>query len=364
MSVPHWNGKKWVLEIYKGDKRIKSFTSTNKQNGDKLCMKSYRKWLSEGERGVSDTRLDTLWVLYCKAAKKTYSESALINIKSIYTNHISILGSKRLEDVTLQMFQNILDDAYDKELSRKTIINIRGTITAFLRFMRRSGYETPDPADLTIPKNARLKKGKEILMPEHIKKLLSKEMDNEPSVNFYRFCLATGLRPGEALGLTWGCVHGDVITITQAINARSEITNGKNQNALRTIVISDYAVEILEKQRNVTAELESDWVFGYEGKEMPRQRTLYCRWHGWDKGNGRHLPGLSEKIGCPGTSLYSFRHTYVARAQGKGTDLRSLQQLLGHTENMQTYETYGHVTDELRGTMKKVSKKAFEDFYE
>ena len=187
---------------------------------------------------------------------------------------------------------------------------------------------------------------------EAIKELFDTKYDDYPSVNFYRMMLVGGgLRPGECCGICWSDIYGNRLTIKRAINLQGEITKGKNENALRTIILSDIAIQILEKQRQLQERngIVSKWVFGYDGANQPSLHRLYKRWHGVDRGKGTaHTKGLADLLNCPETSLYSFRHTFVTLCESDGVDLNTLRPLLGHSASMDTFGTYGRVNDALR----------------
>ena len=63
----------------------------------------------------------------------------------------------------------------------------------------------------------------------------------EPYINAYRFAVLTGMRPGELRGLRREDVKGDRVFIRQAINDYGETTQGKNENAIRSFVMSKLA---------------------------------------------------------------------------------------------------------------------------
>ena len=64
----------------------------------------------------------------------------------------------------------------------------------------------------------------------------------------YRIAVMTGLRPGELLGLRVGDLDGDRVHIGRAINRQQEVTSGKNENAIRTVVLHPLAVAEIRAQ--------------------------------------------------------------------------------------------------------------------
>lgn len=126
---------------------------------------------------------------------------------------------------------------------------------AFIKWARQHGYTALRPEDeLIVPKAARLK-GKKILQPDALRTLLSTDtrvvrgkVELDENIHAYRLAVMTGLRPGELLGLQVADVEGDRLHIRRAINSLDEETSGKNENALRTVVLHPLAAAELQAQ--------------------------------------------------------------------------------------------------------------------
>ena len=61
------------------------------------------------------------------------------------------LGQKKLEALTDQDLQHVLDLACAAGLSKKTLQNLYADLTGLLKFARKSGYTAYNPEDLAIP---------------------------------------------------------------------------------------------------------------------------------------------------------------------------------------------------------------------
>lgn len=356
---PRWdeNKKEWKLCVYEGTKRIKSFTTKDFKKGEEDCIKKYKAWLASGKKKIPNN-VNTLWEQYIETCKNTYCSRAIQNKISIYTQYIKpMVGSKKSNAVSVQDFQDIIDKSYrnGKGLSRKMLINVKNEIYSFCHFCERKGITIVLP-ELSIPKNARAK-GKKIIPDIAIRELFNPKYDNYLSINYFRLMMLLGCRPGEVAGLQWGDLDKDHLTINRSINLQGDITQGKNEHALRTIILSDFALNVLEKQRDWQTKegITTDWIFGYDADKQPSLHRLYKRWCGVSRGKGTTpTPGLAELLGAKGTSLYSFRHTFVTLCQEANVDLSVLKPFVGHSFSMDTYGTYSHTTDIIR-------KKASQD---
>lgn len=196
----------------------------------------------------------------------------------------------------------------DKPLSRKTLMTIRSTEISFVKWCRRNKYSALFP-ELSIPKNARMGK-KNILQPSALKILF--DVDSrlyygkrvfDEYIYAYRFTVATGVRPGELVGLWYGDIKGNTVNLRRSINRMDEETTGKNENAIRSFDMGEEAHEAYEAQ--VALLKATTPLF-----QIPNQRALFKRWKKYQKDNGIE----------PQVTLYEMRHTFVSVESGVLTD--------------------------------------------
>ena len=131
----------------------------------------------------------------------------------------------------------------------------------------------------------------------------------------------TGLRPGELVGLQWNDIHGNTVQVQRAINVRGEVTRGKNENAVRSFVLSTMARRVLDEQRKITGDAGSVFC-------IMREKTYYSRWKAYCKANG-----------LTPCSLYELRHTFVSVV--KTLPAGEVKGLVGHSQDMDTFGVYG-----------------------
>jgi integrase len=191
-----------------------------------------------------------------------------------------------------------------------------------------------------VPKGARLK-GKTILQPNALRVLLSTDtrvirgrVEVDPNIHAYRVAVMTGLRPGELMGLRVGDVEGNRLHVRRAINRRDEVTNGKNENALRVIVLHPLAAaEVRAQMQQLTLECgalrEEDPLF-----PMKNQQSLYNYWQLYQRCNGIE----------PRVSLYELRHTFVSLIADSVAPAE-LRRMVGHSKSMDTLGWYSHAVD-------------------
>lgn len=335
MTEPFYSGGRWYYRVHRDDGLDKTFTSVKSgMAGKRAVMKRARDWL-QGTYKRSGGKVKEYWQPFLDYYKKIHGgeTEGYFLIKEKGENYIIPgLGNYSVEDLRYKALQNFLFNVRlknGKEPSKKTLALIRNVLNQFLRYMAVV-EEVCEPIVLTLqlPASAPAKKERQILQLEEIKQLFALTNDESIFAYAYQFCLVTGLRTGELIGLKPSDYDSEKnrLTISRAINKRMNITPGKNENAHRSFVLNPIAKDILEKQLDYINNNypDSEWLFPGNLGRMPTQAKLN---HEYDRLN---LPG----------SVYSLRHTFVSLM--KYIDLSSLKRVLGHSKSMPTLEIYSH----------------------
>lgn len=244
-------------------------------------------------------------------------------------------------------------------LSAKTVKNIHGIMSKALSTAADVGYIKSNPAErVTLP---RVEK-KEIhpLTDLQVKEFMAACAGHEYE-RVYKLILFTGLREGEALGLTWDCVDFDAGTlkITKQLQKRPERDGGytfaplKNDKA-RTITAAPFVMQILKAQYKAQTEQRlcagEIWQ-GWQSLEERKTGLVFTR------DTGRHLDctmlykaykKLAEQIGAPESRVHDLRHTYAVLSLQNGDPIKTVQDNLGHATAAFTLDVYGHVSEKMK----------------
>lgn len=334
MNTPKWDGQRWRIREMREGKMFSFSSSIPGPKGRKEVQKKYDNWYygeASGEKSVNQVSKEYLEDV--KARRGADSEAYTQYERYIRLYIAPKCGQKKICKMTLRDWQNVINEAQgrNKALSEKTLKNLRGIIVGIIKF----GYEDYQcdllRGDLYIPKG-HSKKEKEFLDKDDVRRLL------EPSDLWYHplfcFLLLTGMRPGEALGLKASEISQDKIIIRRAINAKGQITEGKNENAKRMVPIGTLASSILRKtiQRNEDMNLRTDWIFCSPDGSQGNQSSMRNHWLALKK--ERDLPG----------SVYSLRHTFITMMKNILPE-QTIKDIVGHSVSMDTFGTYGHIID-------------------
>ena len=329
--------QKWHIDIYSGSKRIKTFWSGKPgKAGKEEVLRKYEAYIGGNDDDITVYGEFQRFLEHYKARvlPETYDD-----VKRRVNRYIlPKIGARRLRTMRVADFQAVINTATKEDgspLAKKSLMNIRAALVSFLKFASLDGCSVPSGSSLIVPTNAP-SIGKQIIPPEAVKRLISDcsvNSDTHFFLNYFRFLLLCGMRPGEALGLRYSDIDDKgFVTIRQSVNTRYRITSGKNKNAQRRFKLPTKALEVIEDQRKFTEGLNTEYIFcGYDGAPA-HMNTVYRAWI-----------RLSKIIGAEGTSLYSFRHTFVSM-YGE-LPLPYLRSILGHSVNMDTYHYY-HENDQ------------------
>lgn len=338
--------KRWQVNVSAHGKRKSFYSSIPGRKGEQEVCKIAKAWQNNSQQVVCRTVNEAFerWLLNLKA-RTSISNWRPIESKFRYYV-LPRIGSKRLECLLDQDIQDILDSAHSepvnqatRKLSRKTLSNLKSEILRFIKYCRKNSWTAyrPDPTEIDLPSTAR-SKSKKAGNPNkdgwnkiHIQTLLTVDTTEyrgervfDCLIYAYRFQLLTGLRPGEILGLEWSDIDWkeNTLYINRAINIVGEVTDCKNENAIRAIPLSTLAKKTLLEQQKLCGTGAS--VFGIKSEKL-----YYDRLKRYGKAN--HIPNITP---------YGLRHAFVSI--NKMLPAGVVKSILGHSKKTDTFEIYSH----------------------
>ncbi len=250
--------------------------------------------------------------------------------------------NKKINSITeldIKKYLNMLtDEAEEKTSVARNISSLR----SFYKFLMIEKIVSNDPMEnIELPKlDKRLPK---TLDEEDINKLLDIKLVDEFSIRnkaMLELMYATGLRVSELVNLKIHDINLDMALVK---------TLGKGSKE-RIIPIGDYALYYLKEYminyRNSMLKKEyNDYLFlNNHGKQMTRQ------------GFFKILKKIATENGIKKDfSPHTLRHSFATHLLNHGADLRSIQELLGHSD-ISTTQIYTHVSN-------KVLRNNYDEFH-
>ena len=244
-------------------------------------------------------------------------------------------------------------------LSAKSIRNIHGVLRKALAIAVNLGYIRDNPAASTIL--PRVEKKEIAPLTDEQVHLLLQNADDDCYGFLLRIMVFTGLRLGEALGLTWDCIDYSKhrLRIYRQLQKRPLKDGGyvfaplKNDKG-RVLAIPSYVENTLRawQARQIQDRLYagSDWVGWKTKEEMSTYLvfTVTTGAHLHPQTTYNHFKKLAAKIGAPDARVHDLRHTYAVLALQNGDDVKTVQNNMGHATAAFTLDVYGHVSEKMK----------------
>ena len=171
--------------------------------------------------------------------------------------------------------------------------------------------------------------------------------------------VASGMRQGEILGLTWPCVHGTRLEVKHSLQnlSSARVLKAPKNGKPRVVAIPSA----------VAAELEA-WRF-YQAKYAEKYKGFYDNPLSlvFTKADGKVIDGstftgyyfraIARTAKVEGVRFHDLRHFWASSAIAKGVNVAAVSEQLGHSSIQITLERYTHVLersrDELRVMMEE-----------
>lgn len=150
-------------------------------------------------------------------------------------------------------------------------------------------------------------------------------------------CLYTGIRLGELLALTWDDIdfNSNLLTINKTsysskVNGKTQIIvdKPKTKKSNRVIPLPNQLVKLL---KIIKKESNSKYVITTRNSGMVGNRSYQ-----------RTFKFILKKVNVPYRNFHSLRHTFATNAIELGMDVKTLAEILGHTNAMITLNRYSH----------------------
>ena len=171
-------------------------------------------------------------------------------------------------------------------------------------------------------------------------------------INSYKFsillALYTGLRIGELCALKWQDITDDSIIVYKTMqwlktdNGDTEvfISNPKSESSKRVIPLPEFLKEFTNKMRKA------------DGYVLETNRSPFCE----PRTMQHRFKETAKDLGFKGATFHTLRHTFATRCVEAGFDIKSLSEILGHSDVKVTLNRYVHSSfEQKQKNMQKLS---------
>lgn len=265
----------------------------------------------------------------------------------LFCKTLGFKNSDALVNVSREQITGYMTQLKERGLAAATIARKLAAIKAFYRFMTAEGYMDANPAEVVEAGTKGIKLPR-VLSEDEVVRLL-----NQPDITtaegfrdrtMLEVLYATGMRVSELINLTLERVD---------LNMKYIIAFGKGSKE-RIVPLGSVAAEFLQqylekvRPKLTHAGRNTNIVFlAFGGHELTRQRF-------WQIIRAYGQKANINKALTP----HILRHSFATHLLDNGADLRSVQELLGHSD-ISTTQIYTHLTNKrLRDIYAKAHPRA------
>ncbi len=273
--------------------------------------------------------------------ERGYSENTTEAYQHDLAQFSKFAKGKSIESVDREVIKKYIDFMNDQGYSVASIERKMACLKSFFHYLLGEGKVKEDPTlDFSLPKKAK-RLPKALSMSETVR-LLMAARGKKPMLlrdaALLELLYATGMRASEVIGLNIADINFSVSFVRCFGKGSKERVVPVGRAALNAIK------EYLEKGRPEFPQKDKEALFvDKNGRRLSRQGL-------WDMVK-RYVKtaGVKEK-----TSPHTLRHSFATHLLEKGADLRSVQEMLGHSD-ISTTQIYTSVS---RERLKKMYLKA------
>jgi integrase len=306
-------------------------------------------------------RLMKSWLF--EVVKVKVKPTSFEKYEGIYRNYLlnsEIYGAK-ISDLKSLQLQRFYNELFKNGKSSNSIKSLNKLLKSFLNYAVDEGYLLKNPCagkKIIIPgeneKNFDEDTEVQIFTNDEIKKL-REVMEGSNLKPIVLMALGTGLRQGELLALKWSNIAKDYselrvektikrVKIIEADDtSRHEIIlqAPKTKKSQRTVPIPSKLIPILEEQK-----LKQNKEKAKAGNSYIDEKFIFAT------GNGKPVraknlfnsyKSLLIKAGIEHKKFHALRHTFATKLFEKDIPLKTVSELLGHSDISITADIYTHV---------------------
>jgi integrase len=304
---------------------------------------------------VQTTYNSTLLPLMAKSTRGRY--------EGIIRNYLTpAFGSKCLRDLTPLVLQQYFSSFSDSKLSYESRDKIRDVLSSILASTVTYGLLVKNPAEgIRLAPGKRGNRIKPFLEPAKFQALLA--LIPEPYSTMVYVGVYTGLRASELIGLKWGNVGVDSITVAERY-CRGEWGTPKSKASNANLAVNPSVIDRIHRLKTLTIEIKAgtatrrypavkatgpeDLVFASVMKGRPmRDNNILCRF----------IKPAAYKLGIGFVNWQVLRRSHATWLKMAGADVKDAQAQMRHSKASTTMDIYTQfVPESQRRVVNKLSE--------
>lgn len=311
---------------------------------DKLAAaKMDARCITKKQKGTAEVRFNFVAEEWLSAIQNSKKHATFVKYRYIYKKHIK----EKLEGVFLKKLdQDFLVKAMQSDKSEELSESIQKSITCVLNQILTYAVSNYHVEQMKYSSQRSKKRNKpvEILNQTEQSQLLKYLYDDMDTCKMgVVICISTGLRLGEICSLKWQDVDLErkLLRVNSTVQ-RISVDGMKTRTILREdepksvfskreIPLSDELVKLLISYHN------TDEKYVIHNSKAMEPRSYQNKFH-------KYL----ETAGIEHKKFHSLWHTFATNCINSGVDVKSLSEILGHSDVKITLNRYVHPTIETK----------------
>ena len=175
--------------------------------------------------------------------------------------------------------------------------------------------------------------------------------------------LATGLRRGELLALTWADLDLELAKIRverslEQTKAGLRFKPPKTRHSRRSVSLSPWIIRDLRAHRKGLQEQRLQLGLGH----LAADALVFLNADGVARSPNalsKEWRRTAAQLGLPGVNFHAFRHTHVSQLIAAGLDVLTISRRLGHASSTVTLGVYGHLFSNTDDEAARIVERAF-----
>lgn len=336
-----WEGRYQILSENGGKCYRSVYGKTYNEVKEKLALEKKAAiraepvcWIIDGKTGDhagSFCALAEEWLNQIELSRKY---STYVKYKTIFQCHIQQFF---YDDQFTQMTNSYIQDkVIAMAVSDATRQSILMVIKQIFRYAEKQ-YSIPVPSISNISIRNRPQSLEIMSRAEQAKLMQFLCDDMDVSKAGIYLCLSTGLRLGEVCALKWDDIEKStgLIHVSRTVQ-RIQSTEGHVKTTLLETppksISSNREIPISDSLLSILTTFQKEGQIYLLQKDRPMEPRTYQN----------HFKRYLEKINAPHYNFHILRHTFATNCISNGMDIKSLSEILGHSDVQITLNRYVH----------------------
>lgn len=283
---------------------------------------------------VCDTNFCALMEEWLEEVAQNRKYSTYIKYKKLYICHIQALFFS--DKLSRMSNSHIQAQIAALEVSDSTRQNVLGAIKQTMQYAEKQ-YSYPMPAITRCSLQKRLPAIEIMNRAEQTRLIQFLYSDMDISKAGIYLCLFTGLRLGEICSLKWADIDQErgLLHVNRTVQ-RIESKEGPTKTALLETppksIFSKREIPISDTLQSLLTRFRQDGQEYVLKSSKPMEPRTYQN----------HFKKYLEKINAPNYNFHILRHTFATNCIDSGMDIKSLSEILGHSNVQITLNRYVH----------------------